>query len=69
MVRDTVKKNIHKSNWAYIRKLMIIRDAIYGVDIQPIAVEIAKLRCFLSLVVDEIVTDGADNRGVGRSLI
>jgi len=64
MVRDTVKKNIRKSNWAYIRKLMIIRDCIYGVDIQPIAVEISKLRCFLSLVVDEIVTDEDDNRGI-----
>ena len=64
MVRDTVKKNIRKSNWAYIRKLMIIRDCIYGVDIQPIAVEISKLRCFLSLVVDEIVTDGDKNRGI-----
>ena len=64
MVRQTVEKNIRKSNWAYIRKLMIIRDAIYGVDIQPIAVEIAKLRCFLSLVVDEIVTDGESNRGI-----
>jgi len=64
MVRQSVEKNIKKNNWAYIRKLMIIRDAIYGVDIQPIAVEIAKLRCFLSLVVDEIVTDSADNRGI-----
>ena len=64
MVRQTVEKNIRKENWVYIRKLMIIRDSIYGVDIQPIAVEIAKLRCFLSLVVDEIVADGEPNRGI-----
>ena len=64
IVRQTVEKNIRKENWAYIRKLMIIRDSIYGVDIQPIAVEIAKLRCFLSLVVDEIVADGEINRGI-----
>jgi len=64
MVLKTVEKNIRKENWAYIRKLMIIRDSIYGVDIQPIAVEIAKLRCFLSLVVDEIVFDDEDNRGI-----
>ena len=64
MVRQTVEKNIRKENWAYIRKLMIIRDSIYGVDIQPIATEIAKLRCFLSLVVDEIVADGEPNRGI-----
>lgn len=64
VVQKTVEKNISKSNWAYIRKLMIIRDSIYGVDIQPIAVEIAKLRCFLSLIVDEIVVDNEVNRGI-----
>ncbi len=64
IVRQTVEKNIRRENWAYIRKLMIIRDSIYGVDIQPIAVEIAKLRCFLSLVVDETVIDGEENRGI-----
>ena len=64
IVRQTVEKNISRENWAYIRKLMIIRDSIYGVDIQPIAVEIAKLRCFLSLVVDEIVLDSEGNRGI-----
>jgi hypothetical protein len=64
MVRQMVEKNIRRENWAYIRKLMIIRDSIYGVDIQPIAVEIAKLRCFLSLVVDERVFDNEENRGV-----
>jgi hypothetical protein len=63
-VKQTVEKNISKSNWAYIRKLMIIRDSIYGVDIQPIAVEISKLRCFLSLVVDEIVVDNETHRGI-----
>jgi len=64
IVRQVVMKNIRRENWVYIRKLMIIRDSIYGVDIQPIAVEIAKLRCFLSLVVDEIVLDNEENRGV-----
>ena len=37
----------------YIRKLSIIQNSIFGVDIQPIAIEIAKLRFFLSLLVDE----------------
>jgi len=48
----------------YLHKLGIIRDCIFGVDIQSIAVEISKLRCFLSLIVDEIVNDGIENRGV-----
>lgn len=36
----------------YLRKRKIIRDTLFGIDIQPVAVEIAKLRCFLTLVVD-----------------
>lgn len=64
MVRQMVEKNIRRENWVYIRKLLIIRDSIYGVDIQPIAVDIAKLRCFLSLIVDELVLDNEENRGI-----
>jgi len=37
----------------YLRKLYIIQDAIYGVDIQPIAVQISKLRFFLSLIIEQ----------------
>lgn len=64
IIRQTIEKNVQIENWSYIRKLMIIRDCIYGVDIQPIAVEISRLRCFLSLIVDEIVSDNEDNRGI-----
>jgi adenine-specific DNA-methyltransferase len=48
----------------YLRKQKIIRDTIFGVDIQSIAVEIAKLRCFLTLIVDQEIDDSAPNRGV-----
>ena len=48
----------------YIRKLGIIRQTIFGVDIQPIATEISRLRCFLTLIVDENVNDDEDNRGI-----
>ncbi|MEI6045248.1 MAG: hypothetical protein WCS37_12930, partial [Chloroflexota bacterium] len=37
----------------YGRKLFLIQDCIYGVDLQPIAIQIAKLRCFISLIVDQ----------------
>lgn len=37
----------------YARKLEILQSCIYGIDIQPMATEIARLRCFLSLIVDE----------------
>ena len=37
---------------AYDRKLEIIRDSLYGVDVEDHAVETARLRLWLSLVVD-----------------
>ena len=48
----------------YGRKLFLIQKCIYGVDIQPIAVQIAKLRFLISLVVDQKVNDNKKNRGV-----
>jgi len=37
----------------YARKLYLIDKCLFGVDIQPIAVQIAKLRFFISLVVSQ----------------
>lgn len=37
----------------YARKLFLIENCIYGVDIQPIATQISKLRFFISLVVEQ----------------
>lgn len=51
----------------YARKLYLIEGCLHGVDIQPIAVQIAKLRCFISLAVEQDVAPaGSDvpNRGV-----
>ncbi len=48
----------------YIRKLGVIRQTIFGVDIQPIATEISRLRCFLTLIVDEAIDDSQENRGI-----
>ena len=48
----------------YTRKLYLIENCLYGVDIQPIAVQIAKLRFFISLIVDQKVDDAQPNRGV-----
>ena len=47
----------------YLRKLYIIQDAIYGVDIQPIAVQISKLRFFLSLIIEQLGNPKEYNRG------
>lgn len=62
LVVKELKRKVDQPN--YLHKLGIIRDCIYGVDIQPIAVEISKLRCFLSLIVDEKVQDSKPNRGI-----
>ena len=37
----------------YGRKLYLIQNCIYGVDIQPFAITIAKLRFFISLVIEQ----------------
>ena len=60
----SLNEKYSNSGFSYLRKLQIIRESIYGVDIQPIAVEISKLRSFLSLIVDEVVDDNAKNRGI-----
>ena len=47
------------------RKLYLIQNSIYGVDIQPVATQIAKLRFFISLAIDQEPTgDANDNYGV-----
>lgn len=49
----------------YSRKLYLIENCIYGVDIQPIAIQISKLRFFISLVVDQNINDDpTDNFGI-----
>jgi len=59
-----VRRQLQKQSLPYVRKLGVIRECIHGVDIQPIAIDISRLRCFLTLVVDQRVDDNAPNRGV-----
>lgn len=62
--RHHLEREFKNKNFNYLRKLGIIRESIYGVDIQPIATEISRLRCFLTLVVDQSVDDDDNNRGI-----
>ncbi len=64
ILRKEAEKKLKTENWDYVHKLGIIQNSIYGIDIQPIAVEISKLRFFLSLIVDEKIDDDKPNRGV-----
>jgi hypothetical protein len=48
----------------YGRKLYLIENCIYGIDIQPIAIQISKLRFFISLIVDQKVDREKENLGI-----
>ena len=48
----------------YARKLYLIEKCIHGIDIQPIATQISRLRFFISLIVDQKVDESKDNFGV-----
>ncbi|MFM8295480.1 MAG: Eco57I restriction-modification methylase domain-containing protein, partial [Microcystaceae cyanobacterium] len=48
----------------YPRKLFLIERCIFGVDIQAIAVQIAKLRFFIALIVEQGITESEPNRGI-----
>ncbi len=45
----------------YGRKLYLIQNGLYGIDIQPIAVTIAKLRFFISLIIEQIPNQNPDD--------
>lgn len=64
LARKYMQEHLDSKSPDYIRKLGVIQNSIYGVDLQPIATEITKLRSFLSLVIDESIYDDAENRGI-----
>lgn len=47
------KESVNESRYVYRLKRHIIQESIYGVDIDASAIDIARLRLWLSLVVDE----------------
>lgn len=59
-----IEQAFNENELGYGRKLYLIQNCIYGVDIQPIAVQIAKLRFFISLLVDQRVNPQAKNLGI-----
>ena len=50
----------------YARKLDLIEHAIYGVDIQPIAIQISKLRFFIALLCDQTPDPAKPNAGLDQ---
>jgi adenine-specific DNA-methyltransferase len=63
-LKKYLEKEYKSKNYAFLRKLGVLRESIFGVDIQSIATEISRLRCFLTLIVDQSVEDNMSNRGI-----
>ena len=63
-MREDAERLFRENYDDYGRKLYLIENCIYGVDIQPIAVQIAKMRFFISLIVDQKVNPNIPNLGV-----
>jgi hypothetical protein len=48
----------------YARKVYLIENCIFGVDIQQIATQLSKLRFFISLIIDQKVDKNKENFGI-----
>ncbi|MDP8233333.1 MAG: hypothetical protein P9M06_00815, partial [Candidatus Saelkia tenebricola] len=61
-INDAFDEKINDPDYA--RKLFLVENCIYGVDIQEIAAQISKLRFFISLIVDQKVDKDKPNFGI-----
>lgn len=62
-IEKAFNQNNHELDFA--RKLYLIENCIYGVDKQPVAIQISKLRFFIALIVDQKTeNDSEPNRGI-----
>jgi hypothetical protein len=52
-MRERAETVFREESFDYTRKLELVKDCIHGVDIQPAAIQISKLRFFLSLVIEQ----------------
>jgi adenine-specific DNA-methyltransferase len=64
-MREVLEASFADNNDDYGRKLYLIENCLYGVDIQPIAIQITKLRFFISLICDQKTNRSKkDNHGI-----
>ena len=63
-LQTEVEKSLQNKSLDYIRKLGLIEHCIFGVDIQEIAIQISKLRFFISLLIEQEVDDSKENRDI-----
>lgn len=66
-LRDQTKKDLNKHEFNYSRKLGLIRNCIYGIDNQPMAVMITKLRFFISLLTEQDIDLDAKDKNYNIS--
>lgn len=59
-----VARDFRDNDDDYGRKLYLIENCLYGLDIQSIATQVSKLRFFISLVVDQKIDRAKENFGV-----
>lgn len=64
-MRDDARRGMEGKSYDYLRKLGVIQKNLYGVDIQPLAALIAKLRFFLTLVIEQEVHLADRNHNYG----
>jgi adenine-specific DNA-methyltransferase len=64
LYKQKIINEVKQYPFDYTRKLDVIKNSIFGVDIQPIAVDVSRLRCFLTLVVESQIDDRKSNRGI-----
>ena len=66
--RDTelleISETFERYSSNFGRKLYLIQNSIFGVDIQPVACQIAKLRFFISLAIEQEPDKAAENFGI-----
>jgi len=61
-LEETFNENLFYPDYA--RKLYLIENCIFGVDIQVIATQLSKLRFFISLIIDQKVDKNKENFGI-----
>lgn len=58
---DHIADFIADKQTRYVKKLGLLRNCLFGIDLLEYAVEITKLRCWLSLIVEQKVDFGKPN--------
>jgi hypothetical protein len=61
---ENIEEAFENNELDYGRKLFLIENSIFGIDIQPIAVQIAKLRFFISLICEQTPNPEKPNLGI-----